>query len=57
MRHAVFYTHQTSGACAGVCTCKCTHQMEKTVSCEVCKTVKNTYFEEHLQTTASTGVL
>ena len=26
-----FYTHQTSGACAGVCTCNCMHQMEKTV--------------------------
>ena len=30
--HAIFYTHQTSGACAGVCVCvcNCMHQMEKT---------------------------
>ena len=27
------------------------------LSCEVCKTFKITYFEEHLQTTASGGVL
>ena len=27
------------------------------LSCEVCKTFKNTYFEEYLQTTASGGVL
>ena len=27
---AIFYTHQTSGACAGVCECDCTHQMNKT---------------------------
>ena len=27
------------------------------LSCEVCETFKNTYFEEHLQTTASGGVL
>ena len=27
------------------------------LSCEVCKTFKNTYFEEHLQMTASGGVL
>ena len=26
-------------------------------SCEVCKTSKNTYFEEYLQATASGGVL
>ena len=25
-----FYTHQTSGGCAGVWTCDHTHQMEKT---------------------------
>ena len=28
--HAIFYTHQTSGMCAGVCACNCMHQMEKT---------------------------
>ena len=27
------------------------------LSCEVCETFKNTYFEEHLQTTATGGVL
>ena len=27
----IFYMHQISGTCAGVCTCDCTHQMEKTV--------------------------
>ena len=26
---AIFYTHQTSGPCAGVCTGNCMHQMEK----------------------------
>ena len=31
MARAIFYTHQTSGACIGVCTWGCTHQMEKTV--------------------------
>ena len=25
-----FFTHQTSGTCAGVCTCNCMHQMENT---------------------------
>ena len=28
--HAIFYTHQTSGTCAGVCMCNCKHQMDKT---------------------------
>ena len=27
---AIFYTHQTSGACAGVCACDRMHQIEKT---------------------------
>ena len=27
------------------------------LSCELCETFKNTYFEEYLQTTASGGVL
>ena len=27
------------------------------LACEVCKTFKSAYFEEHLQTTASGGVL
>ena len=26
-----FYKHQANGACAGVCTCNCTPQMDKTV--------------------------
>ena len=29
---AIFHKHRTSGACAGVCTCNCMHQMEKTVN-------------------------
>ena len=31
MAREIFYTHQTKGACAVVCTCDCKHQMEKTV--------------------------
>ena len=27
---AISYMHQNSGACTGVCTCDCTHQMKKT---------------------------
>ena len=30
MVRAIFYMHQTSGACAGVHTCDSTHQMKKT---------------------------
>ena len=30
MARAIFYTRQTRGACAGVCACDRTHQMEKT---------------------------
>ena len=30
MARAIFYTHQTSGECAGACVCDRTHQMEKT---------------------------
>ena len=30
MGSAIFYTHQTSDACAGVCACNRKHQMEKT---------------------------
>ena len=30
MVRAIFYTHQTSGACAGVCACDRTYQMERT---------------------------
>ena len=29
---SISYTHQTSGECAGICACYCTHQMEKTAS-------------------------
>ena len=32
MERTIFYTHQTSGACAGVCACNRTHQMERTDS-------------------------
>ena len=28
--HATFYMHQTSGVCAGMCTCDRMHQMKKT---------------------------
>ena len=31
---AISYWHQTSGACAGMCACNRTHQMEKTGSGE-----------------------
>ena len=27
--HAIFYMQQTSGACAGICTCNRMHQMDK----------------------------
>ena len=30
MVHAIFCTHQTSGVCAGICMCDCTHQTQKT---------------------------
>ena len=30
MACAIFYMHQTSGVCAGVCMCDRMHQMEKT---------------------------
>ena len=26
----LFFTHQTSNTCAGMCACDCTYQMEKT---------------------------
>ena len=29
MAVAIFYTHQTSGTCAGMCMCDHTHQMDK----------------------------
>ena len=31
MACAIFYTYQTSGACAGVCACNRMHQMEKNI--------------------------
>ena len=35
MARDIFYTHQISGACAGVCACNRTYQMEKTdVGCQ-----------------------
>ena len=53
---AIIYTHQTSSACAGVCACNYTHQMEETVCllkvnnrntrtrCEICsKLIIKTY--------------
>ena len=32
MAHAIFYSHQTSGACADMCMCNCMHQMENCVT-------------------------
>ena len=34
MARAIFYTLQTSGACAGVYECDRTHQMEKTTAAD-----------------------
>ena len=31
MVHAIFDRDQISGACASMCTCSCSHQMEKSV--------------------------
>ena len=36
---AIFYIHQTSGTCAGMCVCDCKHQMEKTDKVESGKVV------------------
>ena len=32
MAHAIFYSHQTSGACADMCMCNRMHQMENCVT-------------------------
>ena len=37
MVRAIFYKHQTSSACAGVCACKHKHQIDKTVGYELDK--------------------
>ena len=42
--HAIFCMHQTSGECAGVCTCDRTHQMDKTESCVLAGS-KGTHFD------------
>ena len=53
----IFYTHQTSGACAGVCACDHTHQMEKTV----CRNLHRVYNKStahdslHMTTTVTLG--
>ena len=49
MVHAIFYMHQNSGACVGMCTCDCTHPMKKTVI--VSKRERNslTYFNVKVQ--------
>ena len=31
MAHAILYRYQSSGTCAGMCTCDDMHEMEKTV--------------------------
>ena len=36
MTRAIFYSHQTNGAFAGVCACDRTHQMEKTAMGNIC---------------------
>ena len=52
MAHAIFYIHQTGGACAGMCTCNNTHHIERTenphLMCRAAKT--NHYLLNHLQT-------
>ena len=35
MACAIFYTHQTSGMCPGMCACDCMHQMEKSEATEI----------------------
>ena len=47
MARAFSYTHQTSGVCAGVCSCDSTHQKEKSANH---KMVKNTQFVGKLPT-------
>ena len=42
---AIFYTHQTSGACAGVCACNRTHKMNKTASIPL-KSTENHNFSD-----------
>ena len=53
----IFYTHETSGACAGVCACDHTHQTEKTV----CRNLHRVYNKStahdslHMTTTVTLG--
>ena len=49
---AIFDTHQTSAACAGVCACDRTHQMEKT-ACAVAIVHRNHFFHLHQQNKSS----
>ena len=46
-----FYTHQTGGACAGVCAWDCTHQMEKTGIWQKYKRniAENNFLKDHRQ--------
>ena len=43
---AIFYMHQTSGACAGVCAFNRTHQMEKTEFCAISSLDRQIFFQE-----------
>ena len=45
MMHAVFYTHQTSGACAAECRSSCTHQMEKNAPSKILFFLSPRYFD------------
>ena len=45
MACAIFYMYQTSGACAGVCACNCTHEMEKAAHCAYLKRIHSDSLE------------
>ena len=49
MIHAIFYIHRNSAACAGVCMCDRTHQMNKTPTKSQRERNALTCFNEKLQ--------
>ena len=51
--HAIFYMHQKSGACAGLCTCNRMHQMDKTAYNHNLKVthVRSLVFQYYMQLT------
>ena len=61
MTRAIFYTHQTSGVCVGVCACDRMHQMEKTEyeklkKCYILSDEKSTYiYDKKLEPGSSKG--